>query len=204
MRINLISLGEKRFTCQQSGNCCCDPNIIVTLTYRDLFKLFIILDRDFRLLIQKISFYTLNSKTPSQVQKQMVLDPIQTTKGKVIPGLKKRSNNFCVFFKPPNCTIYPSRPLACRNYPLAFTKEQEKIICIWAKDSQKSCPGIGKGSTLSAMHIERLGKQFFEEIEEHNQVIRELNIEASQARPLAAREALWILVTYGESKQSKK
>ncbi|UCE12434.1 MAG: YkgJ family cysteine cluster protein [Candidatus Heimdallarchaeota archaeon] len=204
MRINLISLREKRFKCQQSGNCCCDPNIIVTLTYRDLFQLFITQERDFRLLLQKISFYTLDSRLSSQVQKQMVLNPIQTTKGKVIPGLKKLSNNFCIFFKPPNCVIYSSRPLACRNYPLAFIKERKEMISIWAKDSQESCPGIGKGTILSTMYIKRLGKQFFKETEEHNKVVKELNIEASQGRPLAAREALWVLVTYGESKQSQK
>ncbi|MFX0015136.1 MAG: YkgJ family cysteine cluster protein [Promethearchaeota archaeon] len=193
----MISLEEKRFKCQQSGHCCCDPKIIVTLTFRDLFRLYSALDNDFRILLQKISFYTLKESSPS-LQKQMVLKPIQTSQGTAIPGLRKKKE-ICVFYHLPNCIIYPSRPLSCRNYPLAFVKEEKQLICTWAKNSQKTCPGIGKGSPLSLQYIEQLGKRSFNEIEKHNQIVREINVEADSNRPLTAREALWILVTYGES-----
>ncbi|MFX1284364.1 MAG: YkgJ family cysteine cluster protein [Promethearchaeota archaeon] len=199
-----ISLAEKRFICQQSGHCCCDPNIIVTLTFRDILRLFIALYRDFRLLLQKITFYTLDSITSPLIEKQMVLKTIQTSDGKIIPGLKKHSQKVCVFFIPPNCSIYSFRPLACRNYPLAFVKENELIVSTWAKNSEKTCPGIGKGSPLSLKNIEQRGKQFFEEIEKHNQVVKELNIEALNKHPLTAREALWTLIIYGENEFQQK
>ncbi len=204
--MNQISLGEKRFTCQQSGHCCCDPNIIVTLTFSDLFRLFNTLNNDFRLLLQKISFYTLNETHLPIMQKQMVLKPIQTSQGNVIPGIRKLEGEFCVFFHRPNCAIYTNRPLSCRTYPLAFVRENEQIICIWAKNAQKTCPGIGNGSPLSQTYIDQRGKLFFDEIKKHNHVVREVNMEASQGRPLTAREVLWVLVTYGESehKQERK
>jgi hypothetical protein len=87
-----------RFFCQQSGNCCCNPNIIVTLTYRDIFQLYMILDTSFEKLLQKISFYTLEESLINIVKKQMVLEPIQTSQGNVIPGLRKYEGGSCVFY----------------------------------------------------------------------------------------------------------
>ncbi|MFX0122012.1 MAG: YkgJ family cysteine cluster protein [Candidatus Hodarchaeota archaeon] len=194
--MDLISLGEGRFKCQQSGHCCSNSNIIVTLTYRDLFRLFTKLDKDFRILLQKVSFYKLD-KYNQVLQKQMVLKPIQTSEGNIIPGLRKL-NEICTFYARPNCLIYPFRPMSCRSYPLAYIKRGGRIVCTWVKNSQKTCPGIGKGAVLSHSFVENLGKEFFQEIETHNHVVRELNKEALNGRPLTAREALWILITYGE------
>lgn len=196
--MDLVSLGEGRFECQQSGHCCSDPNIIVTLTYSDIFRLFNLLDKDFRILLQKVSFYKLNQ--PNQIlQEQMVLEPIQTSEGNVIPGLRKLKG-FCAFYSRPNCVIYQDRPMSCRSYPLAYIKRRERIACTWVKNSRKTCSGIGKGAVLSQRFIENLGKKFFQEIETHNYIVRELNKEALNGRPLTARGALWILITYGEKK----
>lgn len=192
---------EIRFKCQQSGHCCVDSKIIVTLTFKDIYELFTAVGCDFRLLLQKIAFYTLDSSTTPLIQKQMVLEPIETTQGKVLPGLRKLRGKSCVFYSHPNCAIYPNRPLACRNYPFTFLEENERVFCAWVKDSQKTCPGIGKGFPQSLKEIEILGKQFFEDIKTHNNVVHELNVEAKNGRPLTVREALWVLVTYGESKQ---
>ncbi len=192
---------EIRFACQQSGHCCTDSKIIVTLTFQDLYKLFSAVSGDFRILLQKIAFYTLDSSTTPLIQKQMVLEPIETSQGRVLPGLRKLGEKICVFYSYPNCAIYHNRPLACRNYPFTFLKDQERIFCAWVKNSPKTCPGIGKGFPQSLTDIENLGKQFFEEIQLHNNVVHELNAEAMDGRPLTAREALWVLVTYGERKQ---
>ncbi len=193
--------GEIRFACQQSGHCCIDSKIIVTLTFKDLCELFTAVGSDFRILLQKISFYTLDSSTTPLIQKQMVLEPIETSQGRVLPGLRKLGGKFCVFYSHPNCAIYPNRPLACRNYPFTFLEENKQVFCTWVKNSRKTCPGIGKGFKQSLTDLENLGKQFFKEIQLHNNVVQELNVEALNGRPLTAREALWVLVTYGESKQ---
>ncbi|MFX1536709.1 MAG: YkgJ family cysteine cluster protein [Promethearchaeota archaeon] len=200
--MDLSALGERRFECQQSGHCCSDPNIIVTLTYRDIFRLFNRrLNKDFRVLLQKISFYKLNQSN-QVLQEQMVLDPIQTSEGNVIPGLRKLKD-FCTFYAHPNCQIYSERPLSCRSYPLAYIKEKDRVICTWVKNSQKTCPGIGKGGVLSQQFIQKLGKEYLQAIETHNHVVRELNKEALNGRPLTARGALWILISYGEKEEKK-
>ncbi|MHA1969941.1 MAG: YkgJ family cysteine cluster protein, partial [Candidatus Hodarchaeales archaeon] len=130
-----ISLEEKRFKCQQSGHCCRDREIVVTLTYHDIFRLFSALNNNFQLLIQKITFFKMDKKVQKKVLKQLVLSPIQTSQGNVIPGLRKREDNSCIFYFPPNCSIYTNRPMACRNYPLAFVKKKNEISCVWGKKS---------------------------------------------------------------------
>jgi len=196
--MDLSLLGERRFECQQSGHCCSNSNILVTLTYKDLFQLFLLLDKDFRKLLQKISFYKL-TQSNHVLQEQMVLEPIQTSEGDIIPGLRK-INDSCTFYAHPNCLIYPKRPMSCRSYPLAYIKVKQKIICTWVKNSQKTCPGIGKGAVLSQRFIQDLGDKYLQEIETHNQVVRELNKEALNGRSLTARGALWVLIAYGEKK----
>jgi Fe-S-cluster containining protein len=197
--MDLSSLGERRFECQQSGHCCSDSKIIVTLTYRDLFRLFSLFNKDYKILLQKISFYKINQ--PNRIlQEQMVLEPIQTSEGNVIPGLRKLKE-FCIFYTHPNCKIYSQRPMSCRSYPLAFIKKGEQFICTWVKNARKTCPGIGKGTVLSQRFIRDLGTKYFQEIETHNLVVKELNKEALNGRPLTARGALWILISYGEKEE---
>ncbi|MFW9904864.1 MAG: YkgJ family cysteine cluster protein [Candidatus Thorarchaeota archaeon] len=197
--MDLSSLGRGRFECQQSGHCCSDSNIIVTLTYRDLLRLFKLLDKDFRTLLQKISFYKLNQSN-EVLQEQMVLEPIQTSEGDIIPGLRK-IKEFCTFYAHPNCKIYSERPFSCQTYPLAFIKKEKQFVCTWVKNSRKTCPGIGKGTVLSQQFIQDLAKRYFQEIETHNHIVKELNKEALNGRPLTARGAMWILISYGEKEE---
>jgi Fe-S-cluster containining protein len=193
-----ISSQEKRFTCQQSGHCCCDHEIIVTLTYRDIFRLYTALENNFQKLLQQISFYKLDKSTQLLIREQMVLTPIQTSQGNIIPGLRKREDDSCIFYFQPNCSIYLHRPLACKNYPLAFIKEKKEFSCVWAKKSLKSCPGIGKGPIIELNEIKKQAIEYFKEINSHNHVVDELNIEAKKGKPLTARECLWVLLAYGE------
>jgi len=121
--------------------------------------------------------------------------------GFVIPGLRKNEEGPCIFYHHPDCLIYSNRPLACKNYPIAFLGEDGKISPVWAKDSLQSCPGIGKGSKIALEEIKKLGKYVLEEIRIHNNVVKNFNIEAAQENPLNARGALWVLVIFGEKEK---
>ena len=190
--MNAISLEEKRFKCQQSGFCCRNREIVVTLTYHDIFRLYSALENNFDRLIQKLSFYKMNDSVQKELLKQLVLSPIQTSQANVIPGLRKREDSSCIFYFPPNCSIYADRPLACRNYPVAFVKEKKDISCVWVKKSLKSCPGIGKGAPIDPFNIRKLGNEYFENIKSHNYVIGEINKEVTKGKMLTARESIWI------------
>ncbi|MFW9855359.1 MAG: YkgJ family cysteine cluster protein [Candidatus Thorarchaeota archaeon] len=197
-----VTLGQERiFTCQQSGNCCRDPKLIVTLTYRDLYLLYAAMEQDFHSLLKRITFYTLKDVSDEKIRERLVLRPIQVTKGQIIPGLRKDSVGDCVFYIKPNCSIYPYRPLACRNYPFAFRKIKgtKTLTAVWAKNATKTCPGIGQGSPFSKMTIQEMGEHYFEEVRKHNILVENLNLEAQEGKPLTPREAIWVTIMYAQN-----
>ncbi len=194
---------DVRFECQQSGHCCCDPQIIVTTTFLDIFQIFSQLDGDFEYLLKKLTFYRVETDLNLELRKRLVLTPVQTSDGKIIPGLMKINGLNCVFYSKPNCSIYNSRPRACRNYPIAFLGAEAEAPFIWAKDSKETCPGIGKGIPLSFPSVIQQGKITLEEINTHNDLVHELNIEASKGKPLSAREVVWMFIVYAEKYSSE-
>lgn len=66
-------------------------------------------------------------------------------------SIKEKDNYDCIFLSDKGCSIYPVRPLQCRNYPfwsnIMISKEE------WQKESS-FCPGIGKGKLYSKKEIE--------------------------------------------------
>jgi len=189
---------ESRFECQQSGNCCCDPKIIVTTTFLDMLNLYQASENNFDYLLKKISFYRIQSEIGSKIRRRMVLSSIHTSDGEIIPGLRKVNGLNCVFYTKPDCSIYQYRPQACKNYPITFPKNNSEKQIIWAKDSEIKCPGIGKGKPLSLTEISQKRKETHEIILTHNELIRELNIEAKKGNALSAREVIWMFIVYAE------
>ena len=186
------------FECQQSGHCCCDPNIIVTLTFLDVYNLFLELDRDFESVIKNLTFYRFTKKTNHRQMEKLVLPTISTSDGEVIPGLKKINGMNCTFYTKPNCSIYSKRPLACKNYPFTFLDIPSDQGFYWAKGAEKSCPGIGKGNLVDKKYIEISRKITNDTISIHQDLIQELNTEAIKGKPLTVREIIWIFIAYGE------
>ena len=136
------------------------------------------------------------------MRKKLVLPSIKTSDGEIIPGLRKINGQNCTFYAKPNCSIYNSRPRACRNYPIAFLEDQTENPFIWAKDSVNTCPGIGKGSSLEIQMIIEEGKKTLNEIKAHDELVYELNTEASKCNPLSAREVIWMFIVYAEKYSS--
>ena len=190
------------FICQQTGHCCTDPNIIVTLTFSDIFKLFTEIKTDFDALIKIISFYKIRGSHTQVIQNRMVLSAVKTKEGMIIPGLRKLKNSNCLFYDKPNCKIYNNRPLACRSYPFAFDYSKTSVTWKWAKDAEKTCQGIGKGKLWSEAKLKKLGEVTLNHIREHNDLIKELNLEAKKGNPLSVKEVLWIFIAYAQKQQN--
>ena len=187
-----------RFECQQSGHCCCDPKIVVTTTFLDVSSLYLATERDFDYLLKKLAFYRIETDLSPESRKKMVLSSIHSADGEIIPGLRKINGQNCVFYSKPKCSIYQNRPRACKNYPIVFLDTQSKNQFIWAKDAKKTCPGIGRGNTLALTSVIEEGKITMEEIRIHNELVDELNVEASKGKPLSAREVIWLFIVYAE------
>lgn len=194
---------EFRFQCQQSGHCCCDKTIIVTLTFTDIYDLYLALDMDFESLMRKLTFYKFEKQTKEHQRKKLVLPAIITSDGEVIPSVKKINGLNCTFYTKPNCSIYHNRPLACKNYPFTFLSKGNGMKFSWAKNAEKTCPGIGKGDTIEHSYIERNGKITLNSLDMHTNFIQELNTEASNGKPLSVREVIWMFIVYGEKMKNQ-
>jgi Fe-S-cluster containining protein len=149
-------------------------------------------------MIKKLTFYKIDSSFDEFMRERLVLEAIETKEGNIVPGLRKIGGKNCIFYKQPNCTVYSSRPKACRNYPFAFARKKEHIEVLLAKDAKRDCIGIGKGPLLPISGLYKQGQNTLREIDLHNDFIEELNIEAGKGNPLSARETIWMFIVYGE------
>ncbi len=129
---------------------------------------------------------------------RLVVQSINTTRGKILIGLRKDSNGKCFFFEAPFCQIYPQRPLSCRNYPFAFLETASGVEVTLVKNSNESCNGIGKGIAVPMADLKTIGKNTLSEIEAFRKVVEEINLEAEKGKPLRPRETVWILIAYAE------
>jgi Fe-S-cluster containining protein len=76
--------------------------------------------------------------------------------GESFVGYLKKDQNVCIFLDRDysTCSIYPKRPLYCRNYP--FLEEVYSILQI---DVDLTCPGLLYHNDLIWREIEKVGKE---------------------------------------------
>lgn len=196
--MKISELKEIRFQCQQSGHCCCDSKIIVTLTFTDVYNLYLAVDKDFESLMKKLAFYKFEKQPKIHQRKKLVLPAISTSDGEVIPGIKKINGLNCTFYNKPNCSIYHNRPLACKNYPFTYLREGKRMKFAWAKNAKNNCPGIDEGAIVETSYIKKNGEETANSLKMHTNLIQELNTEASNGNPLSVREVIWMFIVYGD------
>lgn len=122
-----------RFECQGSGQCCVSRGEFgfVYLTLSDRKKM------------AKLLKLPLRSFTKSHCEKDSY--------GKF--HLKEEKNRKeCMFLKNNRCEVYKARPTQCRTWPFWPEVMGAKT---WAKDVAAYCPGVGKGSVVSAEEIQK-------------------------------------------------
>ncbi|MFX1534222.1 MAG: YkgJ family cysteine cluster protein [Promethearchaeota archaeon] len=195
-----------RFECVHCGWCCISPNIVVTITHFDLYRLYLYFNSLTRIQ-EKIAFYVPKELT-DLVKKQMHVPALLTVEGLAYLGLLKQETGNCVFYdtKTERCLIYPYRPLSCRTFPFAFeyALETKKLHIIFAEASKGTCKGIGKGSQISHDILRKLGIYKTKVIQDFEHVCKEINRSAREEAPLSSREILWVLISYAEKKQNSK
>ena len=170
----------------------------------DVYNLYQAVEQDFEVLIRKLSFYKFEKKASEKQKIKLVLPTVSTSDGDIIPGIKKINGLNCTFFTQPNCSIYHNRPLACRNYPFTFLRDKTSLKFSWAKNAEKTCPGIGKGEIVDVSYIKQSGDLTLNSLSLHKNLIQELNTEVDRGNPLSAREVIWMFIIYGEKIQAQK
>ncbi len=122
-----------RFECQMCRYCCSSEPGYVYLTKNDIESAASFLSLTFDGFIEKycrlVDFGTYS-----------------------LVSLRETPDYDCIFLSPRGCAVYAARPLQCRTYP--FWKNVMESEEKW-KEEGKSCPGIGKGKTISKKEIER-------------------------------------------------
>ena len=191
-----------QFTCQRTGKCCTHPNIVVTLTHDDLWVLFQQVQNieDLKKLVQFILL------KPEKQQEKLVLTSIRTTIGEGVFILRKNTDQKCIFYtdETSSCEIHAARPQACRNFPFSFSEKKNELAITLVKGANNFCMGIGKGRDYGKEELAIIGNHTLEIFKEYNNIVTEINKEASQEQPLTPQDALMTLVLVAQQKRSKK
>ncbi|MHA2363321.1 MAG: YkgJ family cysteine cluster protein [Candidatus Hodarchaeales archaeon] len=204
------------FQCQRSGRCCQHPKIVITLTQKDIWFLISYFDLEtLLLLVQFVKFpekdNDLNIEKVSKndsLEGQLVLNLVQTTEGKGLFLLRKKSKepDCCIFYdnKTHSCQIYTIRPQACRNFPFGLSIFQTRPVITWVKDSASFCPGIGKGPIWSEETLKKIGTRTRQVIDEYSNIIKEINLEAGRGKPLTPQEVLFLFYTIVQKEEMNR
>ena len=122
-----------QFSCTRCSACCRGGPGLVFLTKTDLKRLLSRLELDFG------SFYA----------KYCRLWEVEN--GSFALLLKEKPGYDCIFWEQNGCSVYEARPVQCSTFPFwsSIVESEES----W-RDAARDCPGIGKGSPVSAEQIE--------------------------------------------------
>ena len=173
-----------KFQCQRSGRCCSHPKILITLTCQDLPQI-VAAQGGVQGLLEAVAFAKIDQdgqfSKKSDLQEQLVISPINTSDGSVIPVLKKRQGGFeCIFYDSTThtCQIYDKRPLTCQSFPIRLATFSGRRILTWNTLGATFCPGIGKGPPLSAKVLKAIATKTQSAVDTTNEVIQHINLEA--------------------------
>ena len=157
-----------RFQCTLCGNCCSHPEIIITLTHRDIVRLY--------KWFNDINFIASNVVAIiGPYLENLVMPQLRISGHNSIIALLKMEGR-CIFLSESNqCSIYEYRPLVCRAFPFTFKKEKTYLTWGFSKKAN-ICEGIGIGPELSDDDLIQLGKPIVEELEEFKNFARDWNL----------------------------
>lgn len=188
------------FTCQRTGKCCTHPQIVVTLTHKDLWILFQESQGidDLKSLIQ---FMVMEQE---DVLEKLVLSNIKTLNGNGIFILRKNTEHKCIFYdeEAKICNIHSIRPQACRNFPFAFNEIKDQITVTLVKNATSFCMGIGKGKDYTKKELLSIGKHTLETIKEYNRIVDEINKESYNNKSLSTDDALMTLLLVAQKNET--
>ena len=136
-----------KFECQGSSNCCVSRGTygFVYLSSKDLKRL----SKFFSIsILQFVKIYC--DRTDGYLHLKEI-----------------NENGNCQFLKETKCSVYMSRPIACRTWP--FWKENMNTKK-WNKELINFCPGIGKGKLISSSMIQKIINR---ELKNDKQIIKD-------------------------------
>lgn len=176
-----------KFECIHCGNCCCDPNTLVNVTYLDIIRIKNGLKFTIDELFEVLSFYVYDKKPIQDDLLKMVIPPIQTEKGPAFVALRKLQSGDCVFYNQEKrrCSIYSVRPAFCRTFPFFYfyssnreiNAEKSKLKIDYTEKALTYCQGIENSAPqIDYDHWLSLGKATLEALVQNNKFTTQWNI----------------------------
>ncbi len=158
-----------RFKCTLCGRCCSDPNLLITLTHKDILRLY----QYYNSISNVISNLVLIS---SPIDAHLVMPTVRIEHRNVIFAIKKDDSGRCIFLDQSNrCKIYNFRPLVCRAFPFTFARDG--LWLKWGLSYKATiCEGIGQGPEISDSELETMGINIINELDEFSEFARNWNL----------------------------
>jgi Fe-S-cluster containining protein len=191
------------FECQRTGKCCSDPDLLVTLTHEDIYRIFSLKKGDFDSLVTDIDFIEVRDKN---IRNKLVFPYFESILGSVILTLRKMDNGECIYYNPliKQCNIYIDRPRTCVSFPFTFVRGRNTIATIVTLKGKEICEGLGKGTSIQYNRLGDFGNELLSEIDEMRFISEQVNFESKSGNSLTLREILVILLAYAGMKKDQK
>lgn len=175
----MVNVKPLKFQCIHCGNCCTDKSTFINLTYHDILRITEGLKLTLEEIIQFIGFYIFEKGFTEKELKELVIRPIETTKGLAFIGLLKKQDGSCFFYdkSEKRCTIYSLRPIFCRTFPFTFEKIEDKGLRIfYTVKGKEYCLGIGVDAPeIDLIKWKKLGNEVLTNLKENEIFISNWN-----------------------------
>lgn len=171
--VSLSPTRELRFECQHCGACCRQPNLIVTVTGKDILRIATALGLNASETINALDFYLIDNET-SFPEGMRDIPPIMTEKGLAYVAIRKMEDGACIFLDDNKCMIYPVRPAVCRTFPFTFQMKDDGLR--WGISALSHiCPGLGKGEYIDKSDLQELGRETINELSYYVEFVEKWN-----------------------------
>lgn len=162
-----------RFECTKCGNCCRHPQLLVTVTGRDLSRLSVALGLSAKDLLAATEFYVLDKNRPVPEGLRNI-PQVNTEQGPAFVALKKQHDGDCIFLKDNLCLIHAVRPGVCAAFPFVFRREGQDMS--WGLSAMKGiCPGLGLGPEVRDSELIGLGSEILKALSLFREFVQEWN-----------------------------
>lgn len=160
-----------KFECKKCSQCCRSENLIVTITHRDLLRIYYDLNIEtIEQLLDLVAFYEVDLQD-KKLLKRLIYPPFIIGNSYYILGLNRDRKGICKFLKDKKCTIYESRPKICKIFPFTFLKDDDRVEIQINKLAEEICQGINKGPIVIIKEIKKLWTQIMKEKKEYEKLI---------------------------------
>ncbi|TFF89330.1 MAG: YkgJ family cysteine cluster protein [Promethearchaeota archaeon] len=161
-----------KFECKKCAKCCKEKKLVVTITHRDVLRIYYGLKLEtVDELLKYVAFFGVDINNQELLERLMYPSFILNDSYYVL-GLNKENNTVCSFLENNICSIYKFRPKICRIFPFTFKEKNNRLTIQINELANKICPGLNNNAPLVIIkELKELWKQIITEKKEYEKLI---------------------------------